>query len=289
MNSKAPAFQCYAADELADMNVLMMTTEEFGAYWFLKLICWRQGSLPNDPEALALLSKMPADRFQISWEKRIRRCFEQQPDGEWIHPGLEEERKHQAENREKKRHAALTRHHPTDAMQMHGTRNADAVQMECPSASSSVAASSAASVANPPAGDRRVVFQGEHASGASAPSASSRRPASGEANGEAPKRKPSKPTTCDEAYLDELQTDPAFKALDVYHVYAKMVRWCKTNHKQPTRKRLEGWLMREDKPISTGLRTQSNGKYSDFAQTRNTAGNDVAISDWLASKKQGAQ
>jgi uncharacterized protein YdaU (DUF1376 family) len=130
---KAPAFQCYAADFLADKNVMVMSAEEVGAYWLLILVCWREGVLPNDMEELAALARIPIERFEPSWNKRIARCFEQNLEGEWVHPRLEKERHKQDENREKKRYAANKRHHPAtaetstsnaDAMHMHSTSNA---------------------------------------------------------------------------------------------------------------------------------------------------------------------
>lgn len=54
---KAPAFQFYAADYLADMDVQMMTLEEEGMYIRLLCYCWREGSLPNDDEQLLRLVK----------------------------------------------------------------------------------------------------------------------------------------------------------------------------------------------------------------------------------------
>jgi len=52
---KSPAFQFYAAEWLADENVRLMTLEETGAYIDALAICWREGSIPADPERLARL------------------------------------------------------------------------------------------------------------------------------------------------------------------------------------------------------------------------------------------
>jgi uncharacterized protein YdaU (DUF1376 family) len=148
---KAPAFQFYAADFLADKNVAVMGAAEVGAYILLISYCWREGSLPDDAEELAALARMPLEQFEKSWEKRIRRCFELSAEGQWTHPRLEEERQKQADNREKKRHAANVRHHagappkvepsaPSDnapAMQTDSTRNAGEYQTQCPSSASS--------------------------------------------------------------------------------------------------------------------------------------------------------
>src|SRR5687768_12394660 len=143
---KAPAFQFYPADYvLADMNVSVMTTEEVGAYALLLCYCWREGSLPDDPVELATLARLSVKKFKALWERRIKRCFTLNDEGQWIHPRLEAERVHQAENREKRQKAANTRwgndkgSNPINApaMHMHSTRNAEImqepVQVQCPS------------------------------------------------------------------------------------------------------------------------------------------------------------
>jgi hypothetical protein len=67
---------------------------------------------------------------------------------------------------------------------------------------------------------------------------------------------PDKPATasrrnvCSDKLLTELQAKPAYQALDVRHVYAKMAVWCEAKGKQPTRMRLLNWLNREDRPIT---------------------------------------
>lgn len=66
-------------------------------------------------------------------------------------------------------------------------------------------------------------------------------------SGEKPKPQP----LPDDAYLDSLQSNPAYKHLDVKLEYSKMVVWCNTNHKQATRKRLVNWLNRAEKPMAT--------------------------------------
>jgi uncharacterized protein YdaU (DUF1376 family) len=91
---KAPAFQFYAADYLADINVQLMTMEEEGCYCRLMAYCWREGSLPADPDTLASLCKgtVPSDR--------IMSCFTIR-DGRLVHKRLEEEREKHAEWRKK--------------------------------------------------------------------------------------------------------------------------------------------------------------------------------------------
>jgi uncharacterized protein YdaU (DUF1376 family) len=99
--SKSPAFQLYPAEFLADANVAVMNAEEVGAYLLLTLYAWRENGLPDDIEELAVLGRMPLDRFQGSWDRRIKRCFGEREDGRLVHPRLERERIKQQEFREK--------------------------------------------------------------------------------------------------------------------------------------------------------------------------------------------
>ena len=55
--SKAPAFQFYAAEYLADENVQLLSLEQEGIYIRLLAYCWREGSIPAEPEKLARLCK----------------------------------------------------------------------------------------------------------------------------------------------------------------------------------------------------------------------------------------
>jgi uncharacterized protein YdaU (DUF1376 family) len=242
--AKAPAFQTYAADFLADLNVIVMTTEEVGAYWLLTLVCWREESLPDDLEELAAIARMVVEPFEQCWAKRIRRCFIQREDGRWVHPRLEKERVKQANNREVKRRAAQARHHPEEkgyldapAMQMHSTRNADAQHMKCPSSSSSLSASASA-------------------------------PDGAEQSAKRARARPRQLPVCDEDYLTYLQANPAYKALKVRVIYAKMVAWCDLRHKEPTRARLLNWLNREDQPMNaTAEGGNGNGSNREGART----------------------
>lgn len=245
---KSPAFQFYPGDFFADSKVIVMTAEEVGAYWLLISSCWIEGKLSGDMEDMAVIARLPVDKFQTSWEKRIKRCFEQREDGVWIHPRLEVERQHQAENREKKRHAALKRYEKHPPGEQKGcTSSAAAVQMQCPSTSSSTP------TPTPPSGEER-----DGVSRAKARSTSHR----------------SNP--CDEEYLEELQKNPAYERLNVRECFHKMVAWCQVKGKHPTRARLVNWLNREDRPM-TALAAAPVSKFSRFAETPKTANNDAAL------------
>lgn len=53
-----------------------------------------------------------------------------------------------------------------------------------------------------------------------------------------------------EDWLESLKTDVAYQGIDVQREYNKMVRWCETNRKEPTRRRFINWLNRCDRPLT---------------------------------------
>ncbi|MBZ0158436.1 MAG: hypothetical protein K8I29_19735 [Alphaproteobacteria bacterium] len=80
----------------------------------------------------------------------------------------------------------------------------------------------------------------------------SRKPASGEVQEHQktnPKGKSSNRQLTDEEWMNALRCNPTYEGLDIDRLYGKMVAWCETNNKQPTRRRFVNWLNREDKPI----------------------------------------
>lgn len=96
----SPAFQFYPADWLADENVSLMTMEEEGAYIRSLCYCWREGSIPSDPDKLArLLGKGGSTTLATV----VQRCFVISPnDGSrMLHMKLESERSKQAAWKEK--------------------------------------------------------------------------------------------------------------------------------------------------------------------------------------------
>jgi uncharacterized protein YdaU (DUF1376 family) len=96
---KAPAFQFYAAEWLADETVQLMTLEEEGAYIHLVAYCWREGSIPADLDLLSRLCKGASTTVLTV----VTRCFQPHPDegSRLVHKRLEEERMKQKEWRDK--------------------------------------------------------------------------------------------------------------------------------------------------------------------------------------------
>lgn len=89
----SPCFQFYAADYLADENVVLMTLEEEGAYIRALAYCWREGSIPSDEDRLSVLLKGASTNVI----RVVKRCFKQSSSNpeRLIHPRLEVEREKQ--------------------------------------------------------------------------------------------------------------------------------------------------------------------------------------------------
>jgi len=95
---KSPAFPFYASDFLSDLNVIVLTADEVGAYILLMAVCWRETFLPDSLDELAAIARLQPGQFKTSWERRLSRCFAQRDDGSWVHPRLEKERAKQEAN-----------------------------------------------------------------------------------------------------------------------------------------------------------------------------------------------
>jgi uncharacterized protein YdaU (DUF1376 family) len=70
-----------------------MSMQERGVYITLICYCWQQGTLPSDPEKLALLCRLPMTAFRKLWPA-VSVCFRAHANGQrLVHPRLERERK----------------------------------------------------------------------------------------------------------------------------------------------------------------------------------------------------
>lgn len=67
----------------------------------------------------------------------------------------------------------------------------------------------------------------------------------------------SRPAADDLEWLAELRSDPAYKGIDVAREYAKSVRWCKENRRQPTRKFFINWLNKADRHLDVKFKPSS--------------------------------
>lgn len=96
---ESPAFQFYPQDFISDIKVKLMSPEAVGAYIFLLCHDWIETGIPDDEEALAILSGMRERWPEVSLT--VLKCFVK--NGEKLfNPRLEEERQKQQEHREKK-------------------------------------------------------------------------------------------------------------------------------------------------------------------------------------------
>jgi hypothetical protein len=98
-----PAFQFYAADFLADENVVLMNNQAVGCYIKLMCYCWREGSIPSDiPSISRLCGETDVSMAQL-W-LAITPCFTSAITGpsRLIHPRLEKEREKQEGHRKER-------------------------------------------------------------------------------------------------------------------------------------------------------------------------------------------
>lgn len=108
MADKSPAFQWYPKDILASARVQMMSLAEECAYRRLIDFCWLNGSIPADPNRAARLvgKGCSVEIVEIALEMFIPDPNDQT---KLIHERLEEERKKQALNSEKRKKASEAR------------------------------------------------------------------------------------------------------------------------------------------------------------------------------------
>lgn len=146
-SAKAPAFQFYTKDFIADSNQMAMSLHEAGAYIRLMCRCWDDGSIPDDADRLARIIGASVGQMRKVWPA-IRHCFREQPrdSGRMVHPRLERERLKQAEYRRRQSDRATKRWDRKDdaaAMPRHTSGIASA--MQAPHASGNALLSSSSS------------------------------------------------------------------------------------------------------------------------------------------------
>lgn len=91
---RSPAFQFYPRDFMSDANVLLMSSADRGDYIWLLSICWLEGYIPADDEALARLCG-----HQERCSTLVKNCFipDKKDSSHLLHSRLEKERKKQRE------------------------------------------------------------------------------------------------------------------------------------------------------------------------------------------------
>lgn len=126
---RAPAFQFYPKDFMADSNVVAMNLTELGAYMRLLCFCWLDQSLPADMPGLARLCRVSSAAFTKLWPA-LKPCFVE-VDGRLVQPRMERERQKQEDYRAAK--AAAGKHGgrpPSKGKQTESRYKADGKQNE---------------------------------------------------------------------------------------------------------------------------------------------------------------
>lgn len=131
--NNAPAFQHYVSEFLSHPIVALMTTEEIGALWLLINYAWKLGELPNDIEELSIYARLPIEKFETMWTRRIQRCFQMSDHNTWTHPHLENEKIKHQNIREVRQKASASRWDK----QSKTILDANAMQMQSSSSSTS--------------------------------------------------------------------------------------------------------------------------------------------------------
>jgi len=65
-NRKAPAYQEYAADILAQLPFRTISLQDRGLLWTMRMECWVNKQLPNNPEVIAKALGLPLDEVVFS-------------------------------------------------------------------------------------------------------------------------------------------------------------------------------------------------------------------------------
>ena len=102
---RAPAFQFYPADYLADMRIRMLSWASRGLYIDLLCYCWREGWIPSDSSAIAQLCNC----HDTATIEPCLALFSSHPDdaGKLIHAGLDAEREKQKAFREERKASGI--------------------------------------------------------------------------------------------------------------------------------------------------------------------------------------
>ncbi len=79
---QAPAFQCYAADDLASATYYLMNLAERGLLDAIRRACWVDGAVPRRVEDLAMAIRRPVDEVAEHLTGRVLAHFVVDPEGQ---------------------------------------------------------------------------------------------------------------------------------------------------------------------------------------------------------------
>lgn len=134
----APAFQFYPADWLADERCCLYSLEEEGAYIRLLCYCWREGSIPSDPEKC---SKLIGKGCSTTLARIVQGAFSKDPSNgdRMVHQRLQRELERQQEWKSK---CSIGGHKSQESQRLRKTR---VVQQDPNKGSSTLQSSSSSS------------------------------------------------------------------------------------------------------------------------------------------------
>ena len=114
MSKRLRYFPMYVDEFDDDPNVLRMDLETVGLYLLCLNESWKRGSIPADPEELAILIRRRASAVIPAWEK-LKHCWIEKEPGRLVNQRQEKERLVAAGKIEQARTAAKTRWSDADA------------------------------------------------------------------------------------------------------------------------------------------------------------------------------
>lgn len=91
MASSLPYYPMFVSDFNESGRVFDMSLAEVGLYAMTLNAAWKDGSIPNDPDKVALLIRKPAKDVRRAWDK-VRACFEETAPGKLTNCRQEKER-----------------------------------------------------------------------------------------------------------------------------------------------------------------------------------------------------
>jgi uncharacterized protein YdaU (DUF1376 family) len=220
---KAPAFQFYPKQYLADDNVLLMDWTARGMHLHLMCIAWQQPqpcTLPDDDAILRKWCEEPQD-----WERLKAQIFRawKLRNGRWVQDGLRREYQKQREFSKSRQRAAKARwEKDSDAHALHMQSKCNALQSSSSSSSSELKKK-----------------KEEKRAGSSSPTPAASR----------------KVFLADEEFIQALKANPAYQGIDIDIELAKIDAWLLTargQRKKKTRTFVVNWLNTIERPLSAG-------------------------------------
>lgn len=97
-NRKPPAYQEYAASMMSKREFKLMSLAERGLLYTIRLECWENRIIPNDPAKLAKYLGLSESEIGMAFTANLK-AFLRNTGGDYICPDLEDYREHLAQIR----------------------------------------------------------------------------------------------------------------------------------------------------------------------------------------------